>query len=209
MTLQEILKAKGMTDEDIESTIGEMKQNKIFTTSHENMDERYPKLKTQYENLNVQHGESAKLIQQFEAGAKDNEALQGKIAEYKAQMEQLNEKLKEVQIENAVTLKLADAKCNDVPYAIYKLKEQGALELDDKGQVRDIDSKIDALKTMIPKQFDTEEGGDGYREVDVHKLDKGNGHDNTPTKAEFAAMSYEQRVALKQQNEELYRNLKK
>ena len=44
MTLQEILKAKGMSDEDIESTIGEMKQNKIFTTSHENMDVRYPKL---------------------------------------------------------------------------------------------------------------------------------------------------------------------
>ena len=40
MTLQEILKAKGMSDEDIEATIGEMKQNKIFTTSHENMDVR-------------------------------------------------------------------------------------------------------------------------------------------------------------------------
>lgn len=41
MTLQEILKAKGLSDEDIESVIGEMKQNKIFTAAEENLDIRY------------------------------------------------------------------------------------------------------------------------------------------------------------------------
>lgn len=30
MKLQEILKAKGLSDEDVQSVIGEMKQNKIF-----------------------------------------------------------------------------------------------------------------------------------------------------------------------------------
>ena len=31
MTFTEILKAKGLSDKDVESVIGEMKQNKIFT----------------------------------------------------------------------------------------------------------------------------------------------------------------------------------
>lgn len=33
MTLQEILRAQGLTDEQIEKVVGEMKQNKIFTAS--------------------------------------------------------------------------------------------------------------------------------------------------------------------------------
>ena len=45
MTLQEILKAKGLDDTAVESVIGEMKQNKIFTASEENLDVRYGKLK--------------------------------------------------------------------------------------------------------------------------------------------------------------------
>ena len=41
MTLQEILKAKGLTDEQVKEVVGEMKQNKIFTSSEENLDVRY------------------------------------------------------------------------------------------------------------------------------------------------------------------------
>ena len=99
MTLQEILKAKGMSDEDIESTIGEMKQNKIFTTSHENMDVRYPKLKGDHDNLVAQHGESTKLIEQLKAGTKDSEALQGKITGYEKPITQLQEQLKQTQLD--------------------------------------------------------------------------------------------------------------
>lgn len=41
MTLQEILKSQGLTDEQIQTIVGEMKQNKIFTASEENLDIRY------------------------------------------------------------------------------------------------------------------------------------------------------------------------
>ena len=54
MTLEEILKAKGLDDEAVKSTIGEMKQNKIFTASEENLDTRYGKLKTDHEAVNKQ-----------------------------------------------------------------------------------------------------------------------------------------------------------
>ena len=51
MTLQEILKAKGLDDKAVESVIGEMKQNKIFTSNEENLDIRYNKLKTDFDSL--------------------------------------------------------------------------------------------------------------------------------------------------------------
>ena len=53
MTLQEILKAKGLDDQAVESVIGEMKQNKIFTSAEENLDIRYGKLKTDFDGGGV------------------------------------------------------------------------------------------------------------------------------------------------------------
>ena len=78
MTLQEILKNQGLTDEQIEAVIGEMKQNKIYTTNEENIDIRYNKLKADHDSLTAQHGESTKLIEQLKKDAGANEALQGK-----------------------------------------------------------------------------------------------------------------------------------
>jgi hypothetical protein len=75
MTLQEILKSQGLSDEQIETVIGEMKQNKIFTAGEENLDIRYQKLKADHDSLTAQHGESTKLIEQLKAGTKDSEAL--------------------------------------------------------------------------------------------------------------------------------------
>ena len=41
MTLQEILKSQGLSEEQIQKIVGEMKQNKIFTASEENLDGSY------------------------------------------------------------------------------------------------------------------------------------------------------------------------
>ena len=69
MTLQEILKSQGLSEEQIQKIVGEMKQNKIFTASEENLDIRYGKLKGDFDNLTKQHGESTALIEQMK---KDN-----------------------------------------------------------------------------------------------------------------------------------------
>ena len=47
MKLAEILKAQGLNDEQITAVQNSMKENKLYTTSLENVDERYNKLKTQ------------------------------------------------------------------------------------------------------------------------------------------------------------------
>lgn len=207
MTLQEILKAKGMSDADIESTIGEMKQNKIFTTSHENMDVRYPKLKADHENLTAQHDESTKLIEQLKSGTKDSEALQGKITSYESTIAKLSEQLKQTQIDAAVQVALLGAKVTDVDYMTFRLKEKGELELDEQGRIKGIDDRLAGLKTQFPAFF---ESAEQQRELQPHKLpDRNLDSGNAVTKEEFNKMGYNSRVKLKEADPELYSQLMK
>lgn len=55
MTLEELLKKQGLSDEQIKAITAGMKENKIYTASEENLDIRYGKLKTDYDNLTTQH----------------------------------------------------------------------------------------------------------------------------------------------------------
>lgn len=209
MTLQEILKAKGMSDADIESTIGEMKQNKIFTTSHENMDVRYPKLKADHDNLTAQHGESTKLIEQFKSEAKGNEALQGKLTSYEATIAKLTEQLNEQKIDAAMDRKLieAGAKFEDLDYLKYQWKKKGDITLDDHDEIKGGDDAIAGLKTQHPVQFTT---ATDQRELQPHELrDRHNDGTNSVTKEEFNKMGYNSRVKLKETNPELYAELTK
>ena len=207
MTLQEILKAKGLDDASIESVIGEMKQNKIFTTSHENMDVRYPKLKADHETLTTQHGESTKLIEQLKTGTKDNEALQGKITGYEATITQLQDQLKQTQLEAAIKVALVGAKATDVDYMTFRLKEKGDLVLDDHGQIKGIDDMLAGLKTQFPAFF---ESASTTKQIDPQKLpDRKDPGDKVVTKEEFNKMGYASRVELKQSNPDAYAQLMK
>ena len=207
MTLQEILKAKGMSDADIESTIGEMKQNKIFTAGEENLDIRYSKLKTDHDNLVAQHSESTKLIDQLKAGTKDSEALQGKITSYEAQVAELQKQLKQTQLDAAIQVALLGAKATDVDYMTFRLKEKGDLEMDDQGKIKGIDDMLAGLKTQFPAFF---ESAADQRELQPHKLPDRN-IDNTTvvTKEDFNKMGYNSRVKLKETNPEMYAQLMK
>ena len=109
MTLQEILKAKGLDDKAVEETIGEMKQNKIFTAGEENLDIRYGKLKTDFDALTKQHGESTALIAQMKKDNAGNEALQSKITEYETKIQQMETELQQTKIDTALKVALLDA----------------------------------------------------------------------------------------------------
>lgn len=207
MTLQEILKAKGMSDEDIESTIGEMKQNKIFTTAHENMDVRYPKLKADHEALTSQHGEATKLIDQFKAGAKDNEALQGKITSYETTIADLTKQLNEQKLDSAMDRKLtaAGAKPEDFDYLKFQWKKKGEITLDDNGEIKGSDDVIAGLKTQHPVQFNS---ANNQREIDEHQLPDRNKQDQGGmTKAEFLRKPYAERAAFANENPDAYKTI--
>ena len=203
MTLQEILKAKGLDDESIESVIGEMKQNKIFTTSHENMDVRYPKLKADHENMTAQYGESTKLIEQFKAGTKDNEALQGKITAHEATIAQLQQQLKETQMDAAIKVALLGAKAVDVDYLTFKLKEKGELDLDEQGNIKGIDDKLAGLKTQFPTQF---ESATAMKEIQPNKLPE-HKPDGGMSKSELLKKPYAERAAYAAEHPEAYKTI--
>ena len=205
MTLEEILKSQGLSDEQIANITGEMKQNKIFTSAEENLDIRYNKLKGDFDNLTAQHGESTKLIEQLKAGTKDSEKLQGQITSYETEIANLQEQLKSAQLDSEIKIALLEAKVSDVDYMTFKLKEKGELELGDDGHIKGIDDKIAGLKTQFPSQFETAKGG---IDIDSIKLSKNNNPQPTVTREEFAKMGYDSRVKLKEDNPELYANLK-
>lgn len=191
MTLQEILKNQGLTDEQIEAVIGEMKQNKIYTTNEENIDIRYNKLKADHDSLTAQHGESTKLIEQLKKDAGANEALQGKITTYESTIAQLQEQLKQTQVDAAVKVALLGAKALDVDYLTFKLKEKGEIELDENGNIKGIEDRLAGLKTQFPNQF---EAASGKRKVDPQKLPGQEPGSTGMTKAEFMRKSYKERA---------------
>lgn len=189
MTLQEILKSQGLSEEQIQKIVGEMKQNKIFTASEENLDIRYGKLKTDFDSLTKQHGESTALIEQMKKDNAGNEALQGKITEYETKMATMAAELEQTKIDAALKVALLEAKADDVDYLTFKLKEKGELKLDENGKIKGIDDSIAALKTQFPKQFITEQG----KKVDENKLPGNDGehHEEPQTLADALKAAYE------------------
>lgn len=192
MTLEELLKAQGLSDEQIKAITASMKENKIYTASEENLDIRYGKLKTDYDTLSTQHGESTKLIEQLKKDAKNDEALQGKITAYETQVADLQKELDETRLESAIKVALMNAKTDDVGYMAFKLKEGGALELDEDGNIKGIDEKISNLKTQFPSHFDSV-NNPGPREIDPKPLPEGDHNNDVQPKnlADALRMQYE------------------
>lgn len=153
MTLQEILKANGLNDEQIEKVVGDMKSNKIFTANEENLDIRYGKLKGDHENLTKQHSEATALIEQLKKDNKGNEDLQGKVSGYESTIADLQRENEQLKIDSALKVALLEAKVQDVDYLTFKIKEKGEVVLDDNGKIKGIDDTLAALKTQFPNQF--------------------------------------------------------
>lgn len=157
--------------------------------------------------------EANNLIEQMKKAAKGDEALQGQITAYQNKVQELETELETVKIDAAMdrALNKAGAKADDFDYLKFQWRKKGEVKLDDSGEIKGGDDAISGLKTQCPAQFAAGgSGGEGgYQVYDPKKLPGGNGGERTPTKEEFRAMTYEQRVALKEKNETLYRQLSK
>jgi len=208
MTLKEILKAKGVADDVIESIMGDMKTHKIFTASEENLDIRFGKLKADHDALVQKDTESQKLISELQSATKGQEDVQKQIAEYQAQIAKQDEELKQAKTESAMKIGLlsAGAKASDIDYLLFKLNHDSDWkpELDDNGQVKGLDDKVKGLKTQFPVQFEAS----STKKIDEKKLDKPD-QKQTVTKDDFKKMGYQSRLKLFNENPELYNELSK
>lgn len=204
MTLQEILKAKGLDDKAVEETIGEMKQNKIFTASEENLDIRYGKLKGDFDALTKQHGESTNLIEQLKKDNAGNAGLQQKITDYEKNIADLTAENEQLKIDSALKIALLEAKVSDVDYLTFKIKEKGEVKLGDDGKIKGIDDTIAALKTQFPQHFTSE----SKKKITEHKLLEGDdGNGNGMTKKELLSKPYTERQKIYQESPDLFNEI--
>ncbi len=206
MNISEILKAKGIADDVIKGILDDMKANKIYTASEENLDIRYNKLKTDHDGVNQQLTEAQALIENLQKSTKGQEAAQQQIADYKAQAEKLAAELEQTKIEAEIKVGLLSEKALDVDYLTFKLKEKGELALDENGKIKGWEDKVAALKTQLPNQFESA----GTKKVIEYQLPEGEKPGGASiTKEEFNKMGYNSRVALRKENPEQYDQLMK
>ena len=209
MTLQEILKAKGLSDEDIESVIGEMKQNKIFTAAEENLDIRYGKLKSEHDTLTQQYSQANALIDQLKKDTKADEELQGKITSYETQVQSLQEQLAETKLKSALKVALLSEKAEDVDYLTFKLEsklkdENKKLELDENENIKGWKDIVSGLKTQFPNQF--EKTAD--KKIIENKLPN-NSDNKVLTKSDILKMPYTERAKFQSENPTEYETIMK
>lgn len=217
MDIIEILKQIfGATEEQTAAFSTAMKENNIFTTSHENMDVRYPKMKADRDAAVQERDASKATIAELQKAAKGQAELQAIIAKDAEAYQQLEAKLQQERVNAAIKVGLLSEKAVDVDYLTFKLNEKlkadgETLTLDDNGNIKGWNDRVDGLKTQFPNMFEAvNDGGnpDGYEVVPL-PLRKGSGGNDAPTAETFRNMTYEQRVALKQKNEAQYNTLRK
>jgi len=204
MTIQELLKAQGLDDETITKITTAMKENKIFISSEENLDIRYGKLKVDSKNQASQLKEAQKLIEEMKKSTTGNEELQKKVSEYETQVSKLSEQLSKTKVTSALKVALLSEKAKDIDYLIFKLKESGDIELDDKDQIKGWNEKIASLKKQYPNQFESS----SIKKIEPNKLNK-DGSTDSLTRENILKMSYKERVQLQQENPEGYKEAMK
>ena len=203
MTLKEILLANGVDNGVIEKIASEMKANKIYTASEENLDIRYGKLKNEHTALTQQTTDLQAQIAQFE---------QLKV-QLTAQAEEASKKIAEMQAENAkiktdyaLERALMEAKVQDVDYMKFKIKEKhpDGFKLDENGKIESINTVIDDLKVQFPNQFAKTE-----KKIEEKKLEKSDNDNGGISSEQFTKMNYHERAKLFKENPEQYAELNK
>lgn len=176
---------------------------------------KYEALEATISGKDAEIANANNLIAELKKASKGNEDMQAKFTQYEQENAKLQAELAETKIKAALKVALLSEHCNDIDYLTFKLneklKEKGeTLELDENENIKGWDDKLSSLKTQFPTMFESASGGgDGYKVLEPNKLKQADNRGATPTKKQFKAMNYEQRVALKQQNEQLYRELAK
>lgn len=202
MTINELLQQTfSATEEQVSAFLEAMKNNKIFTTSEENMDIRFGKMKTQRDSVTEQLTKANATIEELQKANAGNDQLQQTVTAYQAENEKLKAQLNEAMIESEAKVSLLAEGVRDIDYAMFKLKTTGQLEMGEDGKVKDLAGKIDVLKTQIPDQFT----GSGKKTYQENKLPEHNDEGEGITKESLLKKPYAERMRIYTENPEAYK----
>lgn len=145
MKLEEILKAQGLSDEQISGILKGMKDNKIYTTSLENADERYQKLKGQKDDIEGQLNTANTTIEDLKKNNNDNETLQKKIKEHEATIEAQKGNIRDITINNAISNLLSKHNVKYPDLLLGKF-DKGKLNIKEDGSIEGLEEQFEGMK---------------------------------------------------------------
>ena len=203
MNLKEIMLANGIDNAVIDKIASEMKANKIYTASEENLDIRYGKLKTEHAQAQQSISDLQQQIAQFEQLKSQNTTLVEEANKKLAELQAENDRIK---LDNALERALIEAKVQDVDYMKFKLKEKhpDGFKLDENGKIESINTVLDDLKVQFPNQFAKTE-----KKIEEKKLEQSDDNNGGVSSEQFNKMNYHERAKLFKENPEQYAELNK
>ena len=199
--IQEIFKNNGLNEAQITNILNSMKEAKVYTTKHENIDERYNKLKAQKTELETQKTELEAQIKERDTqladlskSNKDNEGLLNQIKDLQA----LN---KQIQFDYALEGALTNAKSKNNK-ALKALLNMDNIKYQE-GKLEGLQEQIEALQKDASYLFDLETAPSSTGGVGNF----GRGSNSTITKEQFKSMSYMERMDLYNKAKVLFNQL--
>ncbi|MFR4533165.1 MAG: phage scaffolding protein [Thomasclavelia ramosa] len=204
MEFKEILKAQNLTDEQINNITAKMKEEKIYTTSLENADERYTKLKSQKADLDEQIKTANTTITELKKNNKDNEALQQTIQDHETTIENLKKESAQKDFNYALDSALKDNKCKNAK-ALKALLDLDNIKFNE-GKLEGLEGQLNALKESDGYLFDTSNPAPGNTGGAGNHPRVGGGA-GAVTKADILKMPYSKRVEFYNNNKEEFNSL--
>lgn len=204
MEFKELLKAQSLTDEQINNITAKMKEEKIYTTSLENADERYTKLKGQKADLDEQIKAANTTITELKKNNKDNEALQQTIQDHEATIENLKKESAQKDFNYALDSALKDNKCKNAK-ALKALLDLDNIKFNE-GKLEGLEGQLTALKESDGYLFDTSNPAPGNTGGAGNHPRVGGGA-GAVTKADLMKMPYSKRVEFFNNNKEEFNRL--
>lgn len=162
MKFEELLKAQGLTDEQIKAVMGAMKKEKIYTTTLENAEDRYNKLKGQKDDLEGQLKTSNETIKELKKNNADNEELQKTIKQHEETIKTLKTdsetKIRNLTLDSAINNALTKAKAKHSDLLASKF-DRDKLVINEDGTVTGLDEQLKGFKETYKDMFEVTLGG--------------------------------------------------
>jgi hypothetical protein len=169
--------------------------------------DKYTNLETDLSGKTTELTKANNLIEELKKSAGKDEETQQKITAYETEIADLKKENAELKTENALKFALVAAGAVDVDYLVFKAKEKGEIKLGDDGKIKGEDDLITGLKTQHPAMFEASNGNQqNNRKILENNLPNGD-NDKTVTKEQFLKMGFNERMKLKEENPDLFKQL--
>lgn len=152
--IKELLKKLGYSDEDITKIENGIKEEKIYLTKEEKIEERYEKLKVKKEALQDELKEANTTIEDLKKNNSGNEDLQKKVSEYEKTIDTLKKDGEKKSFDMALELELTKANAKKTK-AVKALLDLEKVKLKDDGSFDGLNEQLDKLKESDDYLFNT------------------------------------------------------